>query len=120
MPLPTTSRTTGVCKSVHLWQACCRPDLGHEHQLTKFKMTILSMCEPWPRCEYAADYGTATPHVLDYSKLPCPAERVRYAAGSEGCHPVVVQEWPIRVTDAASMMAADSCRDPRPEVWLEN
>ena len=28
-------------------------------------------------CEYAADYGTATPHMLDYGKLPGPEERVR-------------------------------------------
>ena len=27
-------------------------------------------------CEYAADYGTATPHVLDYGRLPGPEERV--------------------------------------------
>jgi hypothetical protein len=29
------------------------------------------------RCEYAADYDTATPHVLDFSKVPSPARQVR-------------------------------------------
>lgn len=29
------------------------------------------------RCEYAADYDTATPHVLDFSKMPSPARQVR-------------------------------------------
>lgn len=28
-------------------------------------------------CEYAADYGTDTPEVLDYGKLPNPEQRVR-------------------------------------------
>ena len=28
-------------------------------------------------CEYAADYGTDTPEVLDYGKLPDPEQRVR-------------------------------------------
>ena len=28
------------------------------------------------RCEYAADYDTATPHVLDFSKMPSPARQV--------------------------------------------
>lgn len=29
------------------------------------------------RCEYAADYDTATPHLLDFSKMPSPARQVR-------------------------------------------
>lgn len=28
-------------------------------------------------CEYAANYGTDTPEVLDYGKLPSPEQRVR-------------------------------------------
>ena len=50
--------------------------------LMKARRISVSSCRPchMARCEYAADYGTATPHVLDYSRLPGPAERVRYTA----------------------------------------
>ncbi len=30
------------------------------------------------RCEYAADYDTATPHVLDFDKMPSAERQVRF------------------------------------------
>ena len=35
-------------------------------------------------CEYAADYGTATPEVLDFSKLPTPEQGVRRPRSDPG------------------------------------
>lgn len=37
-------------------------------------LTFESICR---RCEYAADYDTATPHVLDFSKMPSRERQVR-------------------------------------------
>lgn len=52
-------------------------------------------------CEYAADYGTATPEVLDYGKLPTPDQGVRrprpkFCLLLSGLHTLLIFKYCVR------------------------
>lgn len=99
MPWRSTSPTTGersgthVAVLLHPGQSLgggtpallCKSLDGHPAteeamgQWNRGSAPQLGRCRQWLsacRCEYAADYDTATPHVLDFSKMPDEARQV--------------------------------------------
>jgi Choline/ethanolamine kinase len=69
-PASGLAAVSDVCKHGRCTVRPCAAALRRRQQ-PKPSVTLI-FC----RCEYAADYDTATPHVLDFSKMPSPARQV--------------------------------------------